>query len=273
MRAIIGGSPGKLKEDALFKDPPIEREGRRCRTFVLATRPEGSGRSSVRMRTYATTDSDPFDAEIWKVARATSAAPTYFLPIEIGGIKYGDGRTGWNNPAAEAKNEAECVWPDRPIGCLISLGAGLEDAIQLYGVDQSPDDILGSMVEDATPKEVFEIAVAQYCVNCAISCERTHEDVSRNWNRHDTQGKYFRLNVPQGMAKIGLQEWEKLTTIAALTYDYMESSEIQQLKREIAKQLRDPDSVESSPEFSHSQPERLRTVQRQIEGPLASAYM
>ena len=38
---------------------------------------------------------------IWEVARATTAAPTYFEPIKISNRKFGDGGFGTNNPAEE----------------------------------------------------------------------------------------------------------------------------------------------------------------------------
>jgi predicted acylesterase/phospholipase RssA len=100
-----------------------------CPTFVLATSLRAGG--AVRMRSFRTRYADPFPACIWQVARATSAAPTYFLPITIDDVEYGDGGMGWNNPAKEAIAEARDIWPDRPIGILISIGTGLEEALQL----------------------------------------------------------------------------------------------------------------------------------------------
>src|ERR1700761_3095290 len=38
---------------------------------------------------------------IWEAARATTAAPSYFDPIEISNRKFGDGGFGTNNPVME----------------------------------------------------------------------------------------------------------------------------------------------------------------------------
>jgi hypothetical protein len=276
MRKVIKASPEGSKEDAMFEDPRVTASTKICRTFVLASRPEGLGKSAVRMRTYATDDNDPFQAQIWQAARATSAAPTYFLPIEINGIKYGDGRIGWDNPTMEAINEANYVWPGRPIGCVVSVGTGLEDAIQLVTESKAPSisGVLGQLFRSLTPRQAFELAVAQYCVSCVTSCERTHGQVASNLARFGIDGpwQYVRLNVPQGMAKIGLQEWKKFYMIAALTEDYMEDIDIRELKRQIAEILSSPEYYSAPALASASVPNNgplgriaYTGAQRQIE--------
>ena len=72
------------------------------------------------MRSFGTRYADPFTACIWQVTRATSAAPTFFTPIEIDHVLYGDGGTRWNNPTREAIAEARNIWPNR-VGILRSL--------------------------------------------------------------------------------------------------------------------------------------------------------
>lgn len=277
MRKVIKASPDGSEDDAMFEDPRVVADTRSCRTFVLASRPEGLGKAAVRMRSYATEDNDPFQAQIWQVARATSAAPTYFLPIDISGIRYGDGRIGWNNPTMEAINEANYIWPGRPIACVISVGTGLEDAIQVTTESRAPSisGVLGQLFRSLTPKQAFELAVAQYCVSCVTSCERTHGQVASNITKFGIDGpwQYVRLNVPQGMAKIGLQEWKKFHMIAALTEDYMEDINVRELKRQIAERLTSPGyySVPAStpiPDPNNGPMERIAytVAQRQIEG-------
>jgi hypothetical protein len=276
MRKVIKASPDGSKEDAMFEDPRAVADSKQCRTFVLASRPEGSGKAAVRMRTYPTEDNDPFQAQIWQVARATSAAPTYFLPIDINGIRYGDGRIGWDNPTMEALSEANYVWPGRPITCVVSIGTGLEDAIQLVTESKAPSisGVLGQLFRSLTPKQAFELAVAQYCVSCVTSCERTHGQVASNLAKFgiDRPWQYVRLNVPQGMAKIGLQEWKKFRMIAALTEDYMEDIDVRELKRQVAERLSSPKYYSVPVSASASVPNKgpmgriaYTTPQRQIE--------
>jgi Patatin-like phospholipase len=233
----------KIEPSAMLEDPEVEMDDTKCRTFVVTTRLRGAGASAVLMRTYGTLHYDPFEAQIWEAARATSAAPTFFLPIKIDGVAYGDGGMGWNNPTHEAINEAHQIWPGRPIGCLVSLGTGLEDAVQLMGSTEHPvGGITGKALHTVSQKLEFRLKVAKYCVDCVTSCERVHEDIARNLLGNGLDGKYFRLNIPQGMAKIQLEEWEKREDIEALAMDYMDSGEVVRVKQAVATILLDSGS-------------------------------
>ena len=87
-----------------MKDPRKEA----CKTFVVATSIRAGG-AAVRMQAYDSRTAFAFPALIWEAARATSAAPTFFKPIVIDDVLYGDGGTGWNNPTEEAIAEAHNI--------------------------------------------------------------------------------------------------------------------------------------------------------------------
>jgi len=72
------------------------------------------------------------------------------------------------------------------------------------------------------------------------SCEITHREVAENPERIILGGNYFRLNVPQGMSKIGLDEWDKLEDMIALTKSYMTHPDLSKSKQRIAKLLQNP---------------------------------
>lgn len=57
------------------------------------------------------------------VARATSAAPTYFPPAMVGGHAFIDGGMFANNPAMCALASARKLWPGQPVE-MLSLGTG-----------------------------------------------------------------------------------------------------------------------------------------------------
>lgn len=200
------------------------------------------GAAAVRMRTYDSNTADAFPARIWEAARATSAAPTFFQPITINGVKYGDGGTGWNNPTAEALAEARHIWPNRLIGCLLSLGTGLEEAIQLSeGNDEPSKGFSRSLFQKLAPGTSFKLEVAKYCVASLTSCEKIHREVSEKYpDRITPSVNYFRFNVPQGMSKIGLEEWKKVGDIVALTEDYMDHGEMLERKKTVARVLSNP---------------------------------
>jgi hypothetical protein len=212
-----------------------------CRTFVVATSLDAGG--AVRMRSFGTRDADAFPACIWQVARATTAAPTYFQPIEIDDVLYGDGGTGWNNPVKEAIAEARNVWPDRPIGIVVSIGTGLEEALQLKDTSQELPRVL---LRNTSPKHSFKLAVAEYAVKCLTSCELVHREVAEHCDRDILEGNYFRLNVVQGMSAIGLDEWDKLQIMIALTDRYMDNGDKRKEKRRIAELLRHPQRTSAS---------------------------
>jgi hypothetical protein len=223
-----------------LKDPRTDL----CRTFVVATSLHAGG--PVRMRSFGTRDADPFPACIWQVGRATTAAPTFFLPIEIGDVLYGDGGTGWNNPTKEAILEAHSIWPNRPIGILISIGTGLEGPLQLKDKNTKLPELAQTLLNNTSPRRAFQLAVAEYAVQCLTSCEMVHREIAEHPERDILEGHYFRLNVIQGMSSIGLDEWDKLKAMIALTDRYMQHGEIKEPKRKIANLLRFPQRASRS---------------------------
>lgn len=64
--------------------------------------------------------------EIWKVARATSAAPTYFKSMKIDDDEYLDGGFGANNPCAEIYDEVLRMnnSAEHCVGIIVSVGTG-----------------------------------------------------------------------------------------------------------------------------------------------------
>jgi Patatin-like phospholipase len=234
MKKIITESPLNLEADAPLADQNT------CRTFVIAIRTRAGG-TPVRMRTYNTTTANAFSARIWEAARATSAAPTFLKPITINSVTYGDGASGWNNPTAEAIAEAHKIWPNRPIGCLLSIGTGLEKAIQLSDGDENSSECSARLLQILAPKASFQLEVAKYCVASLTSCEKTHRDVSSQPpDRIVPHKNYFRFNVPQGMSEIGLEEWKKIGDIIALTESYMDHGEMEEQKLKVANLLLNP---------------------------------
>ena len=229
-----------------LRDTQTRREGG-CHTFVVATRLGAGG--PVRMRSYRTRDDHPFPACIWEVARATSAALTYFLPIEINKVIYGDGGAGFNNPTNEALLEARNIWPDRPIGIVVSLGTGLQMSLQLKddGSNSAVPKLAQSLLEYTAPRYKFQLLAAEYAAKCLTNCELIHRDVTERSERDVLQGNYFRLNVSEeGMARIGLAEWEKLDELRAMTDSYMTHPDKRRYKRRIAELLRNPEcAIES----------------------------
>lgn len=92
---------------------------------VLATSYEIRLRQPWFFRSDRAAKDASYDFPLWEVARATSAAPTYFPPARLGNGEWTliDGGTYANNPALCAYAEARQSRPDAEI-LLVSLGTG-----------------------------------------------------------------------------------------------------------------------------------------------------
>lgn len=145
--------------------------------------------------------------EIWKAARATSAAPSFFPAIEVDGVCYADGGLGYNNPAPLVLEEAKSLWgPNLRIGCFLSLGTG-----------KIPDELHQISHWEQLPR------VLRILKDIALSCESAHHDLK---NRHDiTQYGYLRWN-PILNKNIGMDQWEKMSSLEQIAQKHaMESRE------------------------------------------------
>lgn len=220
-------------------DEPLANQNTR-KTFVVAIRTQAGG-AAVPMRSYNTPTDDAFPARIWEAARATLAAPLLFDPIIIERVAYGGGEIDWNNPTIEAIMEARKIWPNHPIGCLLSIGTGLEKAIQLNQSRGQSSGFFAQMFQRPAPNDLSQSEIIKYYMDSSTSCEKVHRTVSPQFSDHITSDKnYYRLNVPQGMSEIGHGELEKISDMIALTESYMEHGEMQHRKVTIAKLLLNP---------------------------------
>jgi hypothetical protein len=94
------------------------------------------------------------------------------------------------------------------------------------------------------PAMSFKLEISRYCIASLTSCEKIHREVSSHFpDRIAPYKNYFRLNVPQGMSEINLEEWEKIGDIIALTQNYMEHGEIEGRKIIIANLLLNPQTA------------------------------
>jgi predicted acylesterase/phospholipase RssA len=156
------------------------------------------------------------DCEIWEAARATSAAPTYFSPIEIGPpgqrTTFVDGGLGCNNPIYQLHLETERLFKSsRNVACIVSLGTGLRKTN-----DMSRSNSIGNII--APMKLINSIK------KLAIDCEHKAEDMDLKYR--GTKDVYFRLNVERGLEGIKLADWDQLATIRIHTMAYLEQPSI-----------------------------------------------
>ncbi|KAE8314483.1 acyl transferase/acyl hydrolase/lysophospholipase [Aspergillus transmontanensis] len=122
------------KEKLGDSEAPLLNEHGQCKSFVLAVRQDAANsKGPVHLRSYVNTQQKSLlpNIKAWEAARATSAAPTYFPPMEVStdkGVKHKliDAALGANNPVGWLWNEVLSVFgAGRPIDCILSIGTGI----------------------------------------------------------------------------------------------------------------------------------------------------
>ncbi|KAJ7668189.1 acyl transferase/acyl hydrolase/lysophospholipase [Mycena rosella] len=155
---------------------------------------------------------------MWEAARATSATPGLFKPMEIGlgGTKqrYIGGGVGNNNPAALVLAEAKKLYPLRPVVLLASIGSGHPDVIQI-------------------PKAPSTNAVGKVMKSITMDCEKTHEEMATLYRL--LPNTYFRLNVQQGMQGLASHDWNESSAISAHTRAYLGTEDVKSKLTEAVK--------------------------------------
>ncbi|KZT37348.1 FabD/lysophospholipase-like protein, partial [Sistotremastrum suecicum HHB10207 ss-3] len=206
-----------VKEKTEDEDERMISAGNRgVKTFVCTMAADNMNAAIPRLfRNYEVPKHATSNCKIWEAARATSAAPTFFDPIFIGegrvGERYIDGGMGRNNPITQVREEAKLIFPERRIGCLVSIGAGKGETISI------PRTSLVQKVPGL--QRHLPLKTIEAMKKMATDSERTAEETER-----DFQGQpevYFRLNVEQGMQKVGLSQWERLSEVTSHTEAYL----------------------------------------------------
>ncbi|KAE8402715.1 acyl transferase/acyl hydrolase/lysophospholipase [Aspergillus pseudonomiae] len=171
---------GVIKERTKNEDEPLLDEGNECKVFVLSIDETAvNNKSPVFLRSYTNTQQPSLlpNIKIWEAGRATSAAPTYFGPMQVGGQKLIDGGLGANNPVGWLWNEVLSVYgAGRPISCFLSIGTGIPKNRALGGIFKLPT----SLAANATNSEIMHILF------------RTLLDA---YAPQTMRAKYWRLNV------------------------------------------------------------------------------
>lgn len=170
--------------------------------MVLAITKDNIDALPTLFKTYDT--STAFDScTIWQVARATSAALTFFKPIKVGRdeIEFIDASFGCNNPCEILIEEGQRQFPERGQMRILSIGTGLGDVVTIKDHRFS---IINALKQMATS---------------------SRKVAARLNSRFGDDGQYFRFNVDQGLQDITLSDWEKSSTISAHTRNYLAENE------------------------------------------------
>lgn len=172
---------------------------------------------------------------IWKIARATSAAPRYFPPISFYGRSFRDGGLSTNNPAEQTLWEVMHLHKHRP-GLLLSVGTGKPENTPRRQYRPRRWDRNAARRRDAPRVAEGLISLRgdiMDAVKLATEAESTEEHVRRQCGDTVPPVDYSRFNVLRGMGDIPLDDWRPATSgtttkneITKLTNEYLRSRSV-----------------------------------------------
>ncbi|XP_072291966.1 calcium-independent phospholipase A2-gamma-like isoform X2 [Eucyclogobius newberryi] len=125
---------------------------------------------------------------VWQAIRATSAAPGYFQEFTLGQDLHQDGGLLINNPTSLAVHESNCLWPDTPLECVVSLGTGrFENPNKNNVTYTSLRTKLTNVISSATDTEEVHVMMDAFLPPDTYFRFNPHisEDVSLDENRQE----------------------------------------------------------------------------------------
>jgi patatin-like phospholipase/acyl hydrolase len=137
--------------------------------------------------------------KIWEVARATSAATTFFKSIKCGRdrVEFIDAGIKYNNPCEVLIEEGKDVFKDATAFKILSIGTGLGDVV---AINKTRKSILKALKDLATSsKQVSD----------------------RLETANEGNELYYRFNVQNGLQDVTLSDWEQASDISAHTMNYL----------------------------------------------------
>jgi hypothetical protein len=177
---------------------------------VLAVTKADIGAPATKFKTYNIGD-DFRECKIWEVARATSAATTFFPSICCGSqdIEFIDAGFGHNNPTEVLLSEARKLFHPDEVDCVLSIGTGLDGIIPVGNNRRSIIEALSKMASNS-------------------------QAVHRRLADLLPEELYFRFNVTRGLDDVILSDWEKSSKISAHTGNYLRDPHVERTIRKCA---------------------------------------
>jgi hypothetical protein len=159
---------------------------------------------------------------IWQVARATTAAPTYFDPIPIQNNTFGDGGLGSNNPVQEIFWEVATMHGNTGsvVDLIVSIGTGQADGVTFHS------EGLGKLFSYINATKALAIDSEQKHVGMEAIIENSEGFESVHYQR-------FNLPKEQGLKNMKLDEWKETGKRRATKrgFERREESTLQKIKR------------------------------------------
>jgi len=137
-------------EDAVIAETITDHKP--CATFVVTTSAAMAQGPPILFRSYNNEQNDADNCPIWKTARATSAAPSFFEPmfidVPVPGAWHVDGGLRYNNPSQLALQEAQDIWPRVKRFTVLSIGTGRQSNVEFVNIKdvQPPKETSTSVI-------------------------------------------------------------------------------------------------------------------------------
>ena len=148
---------------------------------------------------------------IWKVARATSAAPAYFREMDIENRPFIDGAIGFNNPTEELHDEVKYLYGGKANSLIVSIGTGK---------NPRPTFVKGTF------------GLLRKGVSMLTDCEKIHANMVKKDGL-----RYYRFNVEDDVGKIKIGAYKELPTIKEKTEKYLRDPDVENRLRKVAEIL------------------------------------
>lgn len=186
---------------------------------------------------------------LWQVARATTAAPTFFESIKIGGTTFFDGAIGTNNPAPHTYDEV-CHKEHYAPGLFISIGTGIktnegrDDMAPKLGEGSQRKKFTNDLIDEMPRTQNFKryLSVHNMFKDLSVDTEYANNRWLGMCDPRNTSRRRF--SVEKGLGSIPLDDWRPtdsgdvtLKTINDLTQEYLDLEEVQTDLKDYAKQL------------------------------------
>ncbi|KAH9215100.1 acyl transferase/acyl hydrolase/lysophospholipase, partial [Leptodontidium sp. 2 PMI_412] len=211
---------GQGNVDAPFIDPL----GRECCKTVVYTLPASSPAASqpTAFRSYTSRHAprkEPYT--IWQAGRATSAATTFFEPLQTGSPpdtrRWIDAGMGFNNPARVIFEETGSLYGDarghldhnKHISVFLTLGTGFKNVVRLDAETRK---------EKISAKFRVPLKAIEVMQDIVTGTENVHTSLRKAFERKSDI--YHRFNVEQGLQDVELYDYQQTEAMEADTENY-----------------------------------------------------
>ncbi|KAI1802169.1 FabD/lysophospholipase-like protein [Daldinia bambusicola] len=194
-----GAYSAKALEAAIKEVVKAQCKDRACFNWDTCPHEDALFRNDACAKTTYDEVSGFCNCAIWEVARATSAASTFFKSIRCGrdDIEFIDAGFGYNNPCEVLVEEAQKQFPGARQMRILSIGTGLGAV---------------ATIRDSG------ISILKPLKSISVTSKKVADRLDE---KYGSTGQYYRFNVDRGLEDVTLADWEKASKISAHTHNYL----------------------------------------------------